>query len=315
MAGSLSLSLSQQFDAQGRPLAGGFLYFYQSGTTTPQSAYQDSSLTIAHPNPITLDAAGRVPVFYLADGAIKIRLSDSGGVTIIAADNLLVIGPSSGSGGSASVDATTVLATGDIKYTYGTGALSGFVRGNGRTIGSATSGATERANSDAQSLFQYLWTQDANLSVSTGRGVSASADWSANKTITLPDFRGRVLAAMDDMGNSAASRLTSAGSGITGTTLGASGGAETVTIAVGNVPQLAVTITDPGHIHSSTGGYLGTQNNGNISGGGGQIAGLEANPNSNSATTGITATANTGSANTALNKTPPTMTVTVYIKL
>jgi microcystin-dependent protein len=243
MAGSISLSLSQQFDARGRPLAGGFLYFYASGTTTPQSAYQDSSLTIAHPNPIELDSAGRVPVFYLADGAIKIRLTDSGGVPIIAADNLLVIGPSSGSGGSASVDATTVLATGDVKYRYGTGTLSGFVRGNGRTIGSATSGASERANLDCQSLFEYLWTADANLSVSTGRGATANADWTANKTIALPDFRGRVLAAMDDMGNTAASRLTTAGSGIDGTTLGAAGGAETVTLAQSALPNVTPTVT------------------------------------------------------------------------
>jgi len=60
---------------------------------------------------------------------------------------------------------------------YGTGVRSGFVRANGRTIGSATSGATERANADAQALFEYLWNTDANLAVSTGRGASSNADW------------------------------------------------------------------------------------------------------------------------------------------
>jgi microcystin-dependent protein len=315
MAGSLSLSLSQQFDARGKPLAAGKLYFFQSGTTTPQSAYQDSALTIAHPNPIELDAAGRVPAFYLADGAIKIRLADSGGVTIIANDNLLVIGPSSGSGGSATVDATTVLSTGNIKLHYGTGTLSGFVRGNGRTIGSASSGASERANSDCQSLFEYLWTADANLSVSTGRGATANADWTANKTIALPDFRGRVLAAMDDMGNTAASRLTTAGSGIDGTTLGAAGGAETVTVAQANLPALtlpntlAATTTVTVNVISS--GAPGGAGN-NVCGSTNGVLGGQVTPSS---PTVISGSVTTGGSGTALNKMPPAIAITTYIKL
>ena len=106
-----------------------------------------------------------------------------------------------------SVDPTTIFGTGDIKANYGTGVIDGFVRANGRTIGSSTSGANERANSDTQALFTFLWNGDPNLVVSTGRGVSAAADWSANKTITLPDWRGRALVALDDMGNTAAGRL------------------------------------------------------------------------------------------------------------
>jgi hypothetical protein len=61
MAGSISLSLSQQFDSTGAPLNGGLLYTYAAGTTTPQSAYQDYSLTIPWPNPMVLDSAGRIP--------------------------------------------------------------------------------------------------------------------------------------------------------------------------------------------------------------------------------------------------------------
>lgn len=43
-------------------------------------------------------------------------------------------------------------------------------------------------------------------------------------TFNVPDLRGRVLAGKDDMGGSAANRLTSGVSGVTGTTLGAAGG-------------------------------------------------------------------------------------------
>jgi hypothetical protein len=163
MAGTISLSMSQQFDSFGKPLNGGILYCIQAGTTqTPQSAYQDPALTIPWPDPITLDSAGRIPQLYFADGQIKIRLTNKAGVTQLFPDNLLVVGPSSGGGGGG-IDATTVLQTGDLKARYGTGNLSGFVRANGRTIGSATSGATERANSDAQALFEYLWSADTTL--------------------------------------------------------------------------------------------------------------------------------------------------------
>jgi microcystin-dependent protein len=43
-------------------------------------------------------------------------------------------------------------------------------------------------------------------------------------TFNLPDLRGRVVAGEDDMGGSAANRLTAAVSGVAGNTLGASGG-------------------------------------------------------------------------------------------
>lgn len=209
MAGSINLSLSQQFDELGNPLSGGRLYFIQAGTTsTPQNAYYDTALILPLPNPVTLDAAGRVPAFYLADGQIKIRLTSSTGVTQIEQDNLLVIGPSSGGGGGGTVDPTTVFQTGDCLWLDIQGTRTGWVRDNGRTIGSASSGATERANADTSALFVYLWNTFSNTicPVSTGRGANAAADFAANKTITMPDKRGYVPGGLDDMGNSAASR-------------------------------------------------------------------------------------------------------------
>ena len=85
----------------------------------------------------------------------------------------------------------------------------GWVRANGRTMGSASSGATERANADTSALFSYLWSNFSNTicPVSTGRGANAAADFAANKTITLLDMRGYVPGGLDDMGNSAASRF------------------------------------------------------------------------------------------------------------
>ena len=237
MAGTIPLSMTQQVDEFGAPLAGGHLYIIQAGTvSTPQNGFQDSALTLPWPNPIILSASGRIPQFFLADGSIKIRLTDVNGVEILVADGIIVTGASSGGGGGSPVDATTILATGDLKVRYGTGVLSGFVRCNARTIGSATSGGSERSNADAQALFEYLWNTDANLVVSSGRGASSIADWTANKTIALPDWRGRALAALDDMGNSAAGRLTATYFGTAATVLGAAGGAESKVVVTANLP-------------------------------------------------------------------------------
>ena len=56
-------------------------------------------------------------------------------------------------------------------------------------------------------------------------------------TFSLPDARGRVSAGKDDMGGTAAGRLTNEASGVTGTTLGASGGAQSVTLTEAQMPS------------------------------------------------------------------------------
>lgn len=317
MAGSISLAGAQQFDVFGNLLGGGKVSWIQAGTTsTPQNAYYDSGLTLPLPNPYTLEADARIPFHYLADGQIKVRIVDSNGVTRFEQDNILVIGPSSGGGGGGGVDPTTVLQTGAIVSHYGTGVRSGFVRLNGRTIGSSTSGATEYANSAAQALFEFLWQADPNLAVSTGRGLTSSADWAANKTIALPDGRGRVLAALDDMGNSAAGRLTASYFGASGTTLGAVGGNEKITLVRSDLPNtnVPVTITDPGHTHTvSPQAYVSASGFSASAGSGLNLATQTAQ----SSLTGITAAFNLngGVTQTLPVTVPPTLLITNYIKL
>lgn len=61
------------------------------------------------------------------------------------------------------------------------------------SIGNASSGASLRANADCLNLFTVLWDNCANTqcAVSGGRGVSAAADWAANKNIQLPNTSNR----------------------------------------------------------------------------------------------------------------------------
>lgn len=64
MAGTPSLFAgigAQLLDNNGNPLSGGKLYTYLAGTTTPIAVYTTEAANVAHPNPIILDSAGRVP--------------------------------------------------------------------------------------------------------------------------------------------------------------------------------------------------------------------------------------------------------------
>jgi microcystin-dependent protein len=115
--------------------------------------------------------------------------------------------------------------TGTVIATVRTAAPSGWLLFNGDTMGSASSGAT-RASADHEELFKVLWDSftNADAPVSGGRGASAAADWSANKTLTLPDMRGRSIIG------------TGTGSGLSARTHGAKVGAETHTLGESEMP-------------------------------------------------------------------------------
>jgi microcystin-dependent protein len=221
----------QFFDNNGDPLAGGKLYAYAAGTTTPQATYTTAAGTVENANPVILDANGRAPV-YLSSSSYKFVLKDSNDVTIWTEDNVSL--PTAANG----------FSTGDVKLTIKTTADEGWVLMNDTTIGNSASGASGRANDDTEALFLLLWTNtvNADCAVSTGRGVSAASDFAANKTIALPKTLGRALA------------VYGSGSGLTARALAAIVGAETHQLTSAEMPshthvQDAHTHTDSGHTH------------------------------------------------------------------
>jgi hypothetical protein len=211
--------------------------------------------------------------------------------------------------------------TGELFSLYTTGTLAGAVRANGNTIGNASSSATERANADTVNLFIFLYVSDANLTVSGGRTApgntraAAITDYNLNKTIVLPDARGRSDHALDDNGASAAGRITSTTATPNGTTLGAVGGLQTLAITQGNLPVVTLTtnITDPGHLHVYT-GYANSSQAVNTAGVG-VINTPGAGNNTTTNTTGITASTPLGGSGTAYNKMDPFILVSKYLAL
>lgn len=124
-------------------------------------------------------------------------LSTATATAVAAADTVLV-----GMGKlQAQVSALFVLGpqTGDFKFVMRAAAPTGWIVGNGSTIGNVGSGAT-RANVDTLALFTAWWAEytDAQLPILTSaggastRGASAAADWAALKRLTVFDVQDRV---------------------------------------------------------------------------------------------------------------------------
>jgi hypothetical protein len=148
----------QFFDDNGVPLAGGLIYTYQAGSSTPLVTYTTNAGTIANANPIVLDASGRTPqqIWLLTGFSYKFVLQNSDGVLIQTLDNIYPIlqnapesAPSIPSGGiilwsgsTGSIPATWFLCDGS----NGTPDLrNSFIVGAGSTYAVNATGGTADA--------------------------------------------------------------------------------------------------------------------------------------------------------------------------
>jgi hypothetical protein len=69
--------LDQWIDSNGAPLAGGKVFTYQPGTSTPTPTYEDADMTTANANPVVLDSAGRAAIY--SDAQVRFVVQDSNG--------------------------------------------------------------------------------------------------------------------------------------------------------------------------------------------------------------------------------------------
>lgn len=156
---------AQFLDANGAPLAGGKVYTYQAGTTTPLATYTTAGGTTPNANPVILDARGEADIWYAPGVSYKVvlrtstdaliwtvdNIAMSGSMATQNADSVNITGGTIGSGVTfaGSITGTAANVTGTVAVANGgTGATTAA---NARTnLGAAASGA----NTDITSLEQ-----------------------------------------------------------------------------------------------------------------------------------------------------------------
>lgn len=240
-------------------------FFFITGTNTPFVVYQDAGEAAAHLHPVIADSKGRWPdIFIPYIEAYDVQVKTKFGVQLtytLAVPNAdprdvftedpedPIVLPT----------ADQLWQTGQTVFEFVDGQRNGFVRANGRTIGNAASGGTERANADTAALFDYLWNNVSNTfcPVSSGRGASGAADYAANKTIGLPDMRGYGPVGLATMGNTATTILNGVPVNAGSTILPCSDlGVNTVALTIANMPahsHTGTTVSAGSHVHPVSG--------------------------------------------------------------
>jgi len=84
---------AQLFDNNGNPLAGGKIYTYIAGTTTPATTYTTPIGSVANSNPIIANSAGRLTneIWFPVSGAYKFVLKNADDVLLATYDNIPTI--------------------------------------------------------------------------------------------------------------------------------------------------------------------------------------------------------------------------------
>lgn len=85
LAPSLTL---REWDNNGNPLAGGRVFTYAAGTTTPQATFTDSTGGTPNANPVILNSRGEAQVWLTPNLAYKFLIQDSAGNQIRLVDQV-----------------------------------------------------------------------------------------------------------------------------------------------------------------------------------------------------------------------------------
>lgn len=171
---------------------------YVAGQTWNFQAISTNSEAVT----LNVDGVGAVAVKALNGDDLQPNTIVGGGVYTVASDgsSFVLLGSSES------------FTTGFTVFSFDVIPRSGWLLMDGRTM--ALTGPADLIGTTYEALYKHLWNAVGNngFPIAGGRGVSAQADWDANKVGTMPDGRGR-----SPIGAGDAPSLTNR---ITGETLG-----------------------------------------------------------------------------------------------
>jgi hypothetical protein len=180
MTGQLLLQpVIRAVDANGLPLAGAKLQFYETGTTTPQAVYSSADLTTPLSNPVVADGGGLfVPIFLNPAETYRAQLLTSAG-SLIADLDPINGAPSISAGEVTAAMLASGAAAGNLGFTP--------LNKAGDTATNLTLAATSLSTTSAGYLGAPVNEQDSPYTFALGdagkmvRGNNASA-----MTYTIP---------------------------------------------------------------------------------------------------------------------------------
>lgn len=220
-----------ELDANGVPMAGAQLWFYLTGSNDLFATYSDVNLTNANPNPVIADANGRFgSIFLQTSQAYKVELwtaatpDNPTGSQIWSEDPT---GPAAGG-----TQTSIVGIVGEVRAFAGLAAA-------------------------VPALWYLCYGQAVSRTTYAAAFAAMGTSWGVgdgSTTFNLPDLRGRGLWGVDNMGGTPAGRVTSGVGGISGVSLGATGGDQAVQLHAHTVTDTGHVhaVTDPGHVHPNT---------------------------------------------------------------
>lgn len=152
----------QFFSSAGVPLAGGKLYSYVAGTTTPLATYTTQAGTIANTNPIILDSRGEASV-WLASSAYKLKLTTAADVELWTVDNI-----SSAETFGASQLLSNVVGSDTITATVTSPNFTGYAAGQQFSFVVAATNTTTSVTLNLNGLGAKALTRQGVLSLNAG---------------------------------------------------------------------------------------------------------------------------------------------------
>ena len=196
--------LKQQFiDQNGAPYAGGKLFSYAAGTSTPQATFADATGLTPNANPVVLDSAGRANVWLGAGSqSYKFVLEDSLGNVIFTVDQVVI---QSGGNSSAAPNPFTI-ADNQSSYQNITGMLVDHTA-NQCAVVEYTIIRSDGTNKRREHGYLYLTYDSQNGWVlnRTSQGVDALNKGATSLNVTAG---GQVQYESDSMGGSYQGQMT-----------------------------------------------------------------------------------------------------------